>query len=156
MPVFIYDDKYSMTLKTSTHEKVVLKGIISELRRVCAKILCHAKILDYSEDDLFAIHLAMEEAIVNAVKHGNKKNTDKAVAIEYDVSPEKIDVTVTDQGRGFNPDGLDDPRLGDNVYKTGGRGVLLIKSYMDTVEYNEIGNSVHMVKLNRKYARQQV
>ena len=153
MPVFVLDDNCLMTLKTCTHEKVVIKGLISELRDVCTKVLHLAKALNYSNDDIFAVHLAIEEATVNAVKHGNKRNADKAVAIEYEVTPEKIDVVVTDQGQGFDPDNLADPRCGKNIYKTGGRGVLLMKSYMDTVEYNKTGNSVHMIKLNSRHIR---
>jgi len=139
-----------MTLKTTIHEKVVLKGIMWELRAVCAKVMSLAKTLNYSDDDLFAVHLAMEEAIVNAVKHGNKLDTSKTVSVEYDVSPEKIDISVSDEGRGFNPEGVDDPRLSENIYKMGGRGVLLIKSYMDEVEYSRAGNSVRMVKFNSR------
>ena len=142
-----------MTSKDCSHDKIVSRGVISELRRICAKILCRTQDLDYPDDDLFAIHLAMEEAVVNAVKHGNKQDPARNVIIEYDLSPEKVDIRVTDQGRGFNPCGLADPREGDNIYKTDGRGVLLIKSYMDSVDYNNTGNSVHMVKLNSKYAR---
>ncbi len=142
-----------MTSKDCAHERIVSKGVMPELRRICAGILCRTQKLNYSEDDLFAIHLALEEAIINAVKHGNKQNPDRDVIIEYDLSPEKVDIRVTDQGRGFNPDSLADPRIGDNIYKTDGRGVLLIRSYMDSVEYNNSGNSVHMVKLNGKYAR---
>lgn len=139
-----------MTLKTSIHEKVVLKGIISELRAVCAKIMGLGKGLNYSDDDLFAIHLAMEEALVNAVKHGNKQDTSKSVSVEYDVSPERIDISVSDEGQGFDPEGVDDPRLSENIYKMGGRGVLLIKSYMDEVEHNRTGNTVRMVKFNSR------
>jgi serine/threonine-protein kinase RsbW len=139
-----------MTLKTTIHEKVVLKGIISELRAVCAKVMNLAKTLDYSGDDLFAVHLAMEEAIVNAIKHGNKLDTSKTVSVEYDVSPEKIDISVTDEGRGFDPETVDDPRLVENIYKMGGRGVLLIKSYMDEVEYSKTGNTVRMVKFKNQ------
>ena len=139
-----------MTLKTTVHEKAVLKGIISELRAVCAKILGAGKNMGYSDDDLFAVHLAMEEAIVNAVKHGNKQDINKNVSIEYDVSPEKIDISVTDEGRGFDSNHLADPRLNENIYKMGGRGVLLIKSYMDEVEYGKTGNTVRMVKFNSR------
>lgn len=146
MSVFVCDDRYLMMLKTSTHEKIVSKGIISELRRICAKVLCDAKSLNYSDDALFAVHLAIEEAVVNAVKHGNKHNPDKTVAIEYDITPKKIEILVTDQGSGFDSNKLEDPRCGNNIYKTSGRGVLLIKSYMDSVEYNASGNSVRMVK----------
>jgi serine/threonine-protein kinase RsbW len=142
-----------MTLKTTIHEKVVLKGIMSELRAVCAKVMSLAKTLNYSGDDLFAVHLAMEEAIVNAVKHGNKLDTSKTVSVEYDVSPERIDISVSDEGRGFNPESVEDPRLGENIYKMGGRGVLLIKSYMDEVEYSRAGNSVRMVKFNSRHVR---
>ncbi|MGA2916474.1 MAG: ATP-binding protein [Sedimentisphaerales bacterium] len=142
-----------MTSKDCFREKIVSRGVISELRSICAKILCLTQELDYSDDDLFAIHLAMEEAVVNAVKHGNKRDPSRNVIIEYDLNPEKADICVTDQGRGFNPSSLADPRVGENIYKTNGRGVLLIRSYMDSVEYNNTGNSVRMVKLNSKYAR---
>jgi len=135
-----------------THEKIVSKGIISELREICSRILRRADALGYSKDDQFAVHLALEEAIVNAVRHGNRQDTEKEIIVEYAISLEKIELWITDQGCGFKPDNLADPRCGDNVYKVGGRGVLLIKSYMDTVEYNETGNSVHMTKLNSKPA----
>ncbi len=142
-----------MTSRASTHEKIVSSGIISELRRICATILSHTQQLEYLEDDLFAIHLAMEEAVVNAFKHGNKQDPARDVVIEYDLSPQKVDICVTDQGRGFDPNSLADPRIGDNIYKTDGRGVLLIKSYMDKVEYNDAGNSVRMTKFNSKHAQ---
>ena len=130
----------------TAHEKIISKGVVSELRCVCAKILDKAKELRYSEDAVFAMNLAMEEAFVNAVKHGNKGDENKNVVIEYDVSDEKVDISVTDQGQGFAPEALADPRCGDNIFSPGGRGVLLVKSYMDVVEYNEVGNSVRMVK----------
>ncbi len=139
-----------MTRKAGTHEKIVSKGVISELRRICAKVLCHTQNLKYSDDDLFAIHLAMEEAVVNAVKHGNRQDPARNVIIEYDLTPQKVDICVTDQGKGFDSNGLEDPRVGDNIYKPDGRGVLLIRSYMDSVEYNNVGNSVRMVKFNSK------
>lgn len=141
-----------MTIKVFNHEKIVSKGIISELRKVCSRILCRANLLGYSKDDQFAIHLAMEEAIVNAVRHGNQQDTEKDVIIEYDLNPEKIELWVTDQGRGFKPSDIADPRSGENIYKAGGRGVLLIKSYMSRVDYNKTGNSVHMTKLNSNTA----
>ncbi|MBN1786888.1 MAG: ATP-binding protein [Sedimentisphaerales bacterium] len=139
-----------MTAKACTHEKFVSKGIISELRQICEKILCQAENLKYSDDALFAIRLAMEESIINAVKHGNKRNPDKNVIIEYGLSAERLDLWVTDEGQGFDSDHLADPRREENIYKTNGRGVLLIRAYMDVVEYNESGNSVHMTKYNRK------
>lgn len=141
-----------MTLKACTHEKLVCKGVISELRDISSRILRHAERFDYNEDDIFGLHLALEEGVVNAIRHGNKQDSSKSVTIEYGISSEKIEIWITDEGRGFEPDSLADPRCGNNIYKTGGRGVLLMRSYMDSVEYNETGNSVHMVKLNHKSA----
>ena len=139
-----------MASKVCAHEKIVSSGVVPELRQICTKILCHTQNLEYSDDDLFAIHLAMEEAIVNAVKHGNKRDPARNVIIEYDLSPQKVDIRVTDQGKGFDSNSLEDPRVGDNIYKTDGRGVLLIRSYMDIVEYNNVGNSVHMTQIQHQ------
>ena len=62
----------------------------------------------------------------------------------------KVEIDIMDQGEGFNPETVPDPRLGQNLYKTAGRGLLLISSYMDVVEFNEQGNRVHMVRYKEK------
>lgn len=101
---------------------------------------------NFSEDDIFAIHLALEEAFINAVNHGNRMDPEKEIKIEYSVGEGKVEISMTDEGRGFDPDAVPDPRYGENLYKAGGRGLLLICSYMDIVEFNERGNRVRMVK----------
>ena len=100
----------------------------------------------YSQDEVFAVHLAVEEAFVNAVKHGNKLDSSKKVIIEYSVTPKMVEICVTDEGKGFNPAAVPDPRVGDNLFKADGRGILLIRSYMDIIEFNETGNRTRMVK----------
>jgi serine/threonine-protein kinase RsbW len=100
----------------------------------------------YSQDDIFAVHLALEEAFQNAVKHGNRMNPAKKVMIDYAVDPEKVEVRMTDEGAGFDPRSVPDPRVGENIYRPAGRGLLLIRSYMHSVEYNEQGNSLWMVR----------
>lgn len=100
----------------------------------------------FSQDDVFAVHLALEEAFQNAVKHGNRMNPAKKVMVDYVVDPEKIEVRMTDEGVGFDPGSVPDPRVGENLYRPAGRGLLLIQSYMHTVEYNERGNSLRMVR----------
>lgn len=127
---------------------------MTDLRKICSKLLCHLKQFDYSDDDIFAVHLAYEEAIVNAVKHGNGDDINKSVIIEFEVGTEKTMITITDEGVGFEPGNVDDPRKGENIYKIGGRGVLLIKSYMDGVEYNANGNSITMTKKSSKPVKQ--
>ena len=100
----------------------------------------------YSDDDIFAVHLAFEEAFYNAIKHGNKMNPDKKVQIDCEIGSEKIDLSMSDAGSGFDPDTVPDCRKGENLYKTEGRGILLMRSYMDVVEFNPQGNAVHMVR----------
>lgn len=118
----------------------------SAAQQICCKILTHAAEQGFDEDALFGIHLAVEEALTNALKHGNQSNPDKKIDIEFLITPEKLDISITDEGTGFFPDDVPDPRFNGNLYKSSGRGVLLIKAYMNVVEYNERGNCVHMVK----------
>ncbi len=104
----------------------------------------------YSEEDIFAIHLALEEGFINAVKHGNKMETSKAVKIDYTIEPDKIEICMTDEGEGFDPEVIPDPRYGDNLYKPAGRGMLLMRSFMDVLEYNKKGNSLRMIRYREK------
>ena len=92
------------------------------------------------------MHLALEEAFLNAVKHGNRMDPTKKVTIDYAVDPEQVEIRMTDEGPGFDPGRVPDPRVGKNLYRPEGRGLLLIRSYMHTVEYNEQGNSLRMVR----------
>ena len=116
------------------------------ISKICQRLLDEVREKNFNSDEIFAIHLALEEAIFNAVKHGNKFDPAKSVDIDYRVTDEKCDIAVTDQGSGFSPDSLPDPRDEENLYKPCGRGVLLMKSYMDVVEFNKPGNKVHMIK----------
>jgi serine/threonine-protein kinase RsbW len=100
----------------------------------------------YKDDDVFAVHLAFQEAFYNAIKHGNKMDLEKKVQIECRIAPDRVEIFMTDTGDGFDPDAVPDCRVGENLYKTEGRGLLLMRSYMDVVEFNEVGNSVHMVR----------
>ena len=104
----------------------------------------------FSEEDVFAVHLALEEAFINAVKHGNKMEPNKAVKIDYAVERDKIEICLTDEGAGFDPEVIPDPRYGDNLYKPAGRGMLLMRSFMDVVEYTGRGNSVRMIRYKEK------
>jgi serine/threonine-protein kinase RsbW len=135
-----------MTAEKSSHKTIEIDSRKSHLQKVFDQLLTLARENGFSEDDIFAIHLSLEEALVNAVVHGNERNPDKKITVDYDISPDKFEVCVTDQGGGFEPDRVPDPRCGENIYKPSGRGLLLMNSYMDEVEYNQAGNSVTMRK----------
>jgi serine/threonine-protein kinase RsbW len=125
---------------------VVVESRPSALAGLCRKILKGMQQWGFTQDDEFAVHLAVEEAFLNAVKHGNKMDPHKTVTVEYRIDGEKVDLRLTDQGEGFDPRAVPDPREGENLYRPEGRGLLLISAYMHIVEYNERGNGVHMIR----------
>lgn len=92
------------------------------------------------------LFIALDEAFVNAVKHGNKNDPAKLVRIAAELSPREASFTVEDEGEGFNVQEIPDPCDPANLFKSSGRGVLLIYNIMDEVEYNAQGNRVKMVK----------
>ena len=146
--------KVSMAERTEKFTVITIKSQAEQVNEVCQQILDELQKKDYSSDDIFGVHLALEEALVNAVKHGNNNDPAKKVVIEYSVTNQKLEVNITDEGTGFKPCSIPDPRCCDNVYKFGGRGLLLMREFMDFVEYNKEGNTVHMVRLrnSEKYS----
>jgi len=135
-----------MVSETSTKRISVVDSDVYAISKICGRLLDEVRAKDFDSDEIFAIHLALEEAILNALKHGNKFDPKKTVDIDYQITDEKCDIAVADEGEGFSPDSLPDPRAEENIYKPCGRGVLLMRSYMDVVEFNEPGNRVHMIK----------
>jgi len=101
----------------------------------------------WASADIFSIHLAAEEAIVNAIVHGNKLSADKKVHVECFVSPKTVRIEITDEGEGFKPDEVPDCTQDDRLEVPNGRGVMLIHNFMTRVEYNEKGNRVLMEKV---------
>lgn len=99
-----------------------------------------------SQSDVFDIKLALEEAVTNAMRHGNMLDHSKRVAVVIEVSARDVSVDVRDEGAGFDPSALPDPTHADNVGKPSGRGVFLMKRLMDKVEYYDGGSGVRMVK----------
>ena len=101
----------------------------------------------WASADIFSIHLAAEEAIVNAIVHGNKLDVDKKVQVKCFVSPKAARIEITDEGDGFKPEEVPDCTQDDRLEVPNGRGVMLIHNFMTRVEYNEKGNRVLMEKV---------
>ena len=100
----------------------------------------------WSPSDIFAIHLAAEEAIVNAIVHGNKLDAAKRVHVRCHVSPEVARIEVADEGPGFDPSAVPDCRDEERLEAPSGRGVMLMRTFMTRIEYNDRGNRVLMEK----------
>ena len=89
----------------------------------------------------------IEEALVNAIKHGNQLDPDKYVEVSFQVTCERFDIRIVDEGPGFNPEDVPDPTAIENIERPCGRGLLLIRGFMDEVKYHGRGNIVTMIKL---------
>lgn len=101
--------------------------------------------LGYSRGAQFALRLAMEEAIVNAFRHGHRGLPETTpVEIEFSIDAERVRVAVQDQGPGFAPDRVPDPTLDENLEAPSGRGLVLMRAYMTRIWHNEAGNRVEM------------
>ena len=100
----------------------------------------------WPEEDKFGVHLSVEEALMNAIKHGNQRDPEKSVFVQYRLSDELLFVQVEDQGEGFNPEDVPDPTLDENLELPSGRGLMLMRTFMSMVQYNEKGNRVTMEK----------
>lgn len=101
---------------------------------------------DYKREAVFAVRLALDEALVNAVKHGNKNDPDKIVQVEFNIDADRMVIQIEDQGPGFVPEALPDPTAEENLSRPNGRGVMLMRAYMTQVDFNETGNRVILTK----------
>ena len=109
------------------------------------ELLRTVEALGYPTASQFAVRLAFEEAILNGLKHGHKDKPDTPVRVEWEADESRIRMRVTDEGPGFDPHGVPDPTDPDRIELPSGRGLLLMRAYMTSVDYNETGNRVEMV-----------
>ncbi|NLG44033.1 MAG: ATP-binding protein [Phycisphaerae bacterium] len=100
----------------------------------------------YDPETTFGLKLALEEAMTNAVKHGNCNDPSKSVVVRYYVDPRRVVVMVRDEGCGFCPENVPDPTAEENLERPNGRGIMLMHSYTTRVCYNRTGNEVWMLK----------
>ena len=98
----------------------------------------------YDEGAMFAVRLAIEEAVVNAFRHGNRSDPAKVVFFRAAIDDARAEFEVEDQGPGFDPRLIPDPTDEDNIEIPSGRGVMLIRAYMTEVEYLKPGNRLRM------------
>lgn len=100
----------------------------------------------WPQSDRFAIQMGLEEALTNAIKHGNQSDPQKQVTLKVQVDPQEIRIEVVDEGQGFRHSRVPDPTRKTNRKRESGRGVALIRFFMDEVHYNDSGNQLEMVK----------
>ena len=109
--------------------------------------------LRFSDRDIFGMRLALEEALVNAIKHGNGMDPQKSVRVQCRVDARKVRVVIEDEGTGFVPAAVPDPTEEENLEKPCGRGIMLMRAFLTLVEYNDVGNCVVLEKVRETDAQ---
>ena len=135
-----------MVVISSKHLEIQSK--ISELAEVAALTERIGEEAGFSSDEIDDITISVTEAVNNAIKHGNKEDESLRVDISYTVDEDKISVEIRDQGGGFEMEGVKDPRIGENLLRDNGRGILIMKTLMDEVNVTsgEDGTVVQLIK----------
>lgn len=130
------------------HEKIEFEvpSVITLMHNILDYLMKRVEKIGVINPETSNLFVALDEAFVNAVKHGNKFDVNKLVRITADLSPEEARFTIEDEGDGFNVAEIPNPLDPQNLFKTSGRGVLFIYNIMDEVKYNERGNRLTMVK----------
>jgi serine/threonine-protein kinase RsbW len=130
--------RMSITL-TSTMESV------DEVEAAAEKLAAEAGL---DEDERFHVTMAAREAAVNAVLHGNEYDPAKRIAASFENTGDALVITISDQGKGLDPERLPDPRTPENLLRGTGRGIFLIRSFMDEVHFRQLhpGTELTLVK----------
>jgi serine/threonine-protein kinase RsbW len=126
---------------------VVIPSDPAEARRVQDEIERYLREHEFDDREIFSIRLALEEALVNAIKHGNQLDHSKKVHIAYSVTSDRFDISITDEGPGFDPEDVPDPMATENLERPCGRGLLLMRHYMTEVTFHPPGNRMTMCRV---------
>ena len=135
-----------MTAETT---ELSLPSRIDTVARAAAAVAEFLSRSGISDDAAFGIDMAVREAVTNAVIHGNRQDENKTVDVTLKSSPDAVEISVHDQGPGFNPEDVPDPTAAENILKASGRGIFFMRTFMDDVDWlirPEGGTTVRMVK----------
>jgi serine/threonine-protein kinase RsbW len=134
---------------TEQTTRLVLPSHIEAVADAAAAVTDFVKSCGLDEQAAFGIDMALREAVTNAMVHGNQEDEDKSVEVIFSCLEDGLEIEVRDQGEGFDPATVPDPTEPANVLKPSGRGIFLMRTFMDQVEWSarpEGGTAVRMVK----------
>jgi serine/threonine-protein kinase RsbW len=138
----------ALSAKKGSPLKFDIRSDFAEGREVQKRIMNDVERSGFDDHSSFAIKLALEEALINAIKHGNNLDPSKKVHIEAKVTPKRFEIVIEDEGKGFDRSEVPDPTADDNLCKCSGRGILLIEAFMNRVQWTRGGRRVKMIKNN--------
>ncbi len=137
---------FNVTLETTELRFSSRIEAVEEAAQAVSEFLARASV---GEDVAFGIDMAVREAVTNAVLHGNKLDETKFADVSLKIIPGAFEITVHDQGTGFDSSSVPDPTEGENILKTSGRGIFFMRNMMDEVEWLQDpkgGTTVRMMK----------
>ncbi len=117
------------------HKHIIMKSKSTTLKEAEGKLKAILDRLKVSESEKHNLLVAASEAVNNAISHGNKNDPAKNVTLDVEYRDSVIVISVEDEGGGFNPDSIPDPLLPENLLKPSGRGIHIIRSLMDKVDF---------------------
>lgn len=125
-------------------KRLVLKSTQDCVSKARDSLLAAAQTHGYDSSCCFGLRLALEEALANAIHHGNHNNPGKVVTVNLSVDQGKIQIDITDEGEGFDPSAVPDPTRSENLLIPAGRGLTLMRAFMTDVKFTPKGNCVCM------------
>jgi serine/threonine-protein kinase RsbW len=130
--------------------EIVLPSKLESVDKAAEEAARFATQSGLGEMELFGIDMAVREAVVNAVKHGNELDETKKVVMTMTNSPESFEITVRDHGAGFTVDEVADCTAEENLLKASGRGIFFIRNFMDEVEWGDAPGGGTLVRMAKK------
>ena len=133
----------------SNEIEVIISSALDNLDLIQTLTDCVTSHMNFDEDSAHWIGMSVRESVTNAIQHGNKLDHGKRVYICFEVAPDKLSISVRDQGNGFRAEAIPNPLDSDNLLKPSGRGIFYIRTFMDEVEFrspSQGGMEVIMVK----------
>ena len=128
--------------------EMIIPSRVSQIQVVEERAEKIAKKLGFDENERDSLAIAITEVVANAINHGNKRAKDKNVHVKFVTTTKSFIIQVRDEGEGFNPDELADPLKPENLLKESGRGIFIVKTLIDDVQYKfrKTGTEVILIK----------
>ena len=141
--------KDDLHAETMAERKMLLDSTLDSVEVAETAVLGAAREIGFHEDDLHQLGMAVRESMVNAVVHGNRYNARKKVHLSVTKAPDRLTIVIADEGDGFDPNSVPDPLAEGNLLRQSGRGLLLIRAFVDEFQVlpgQPRGTEVRMVK----------
>jgi len=136
---------------TDQTTRLVLPSHIEAVADAAAAVTDFIRNCGVSEEAAFGVEMAVREAVTNAMVHGNHEDESKSVEVIFNCHANELEVEIRDQGEGFDPATVPDPTNAENLLKTSGRGIFLMRTFMDQIEWVNRPGGGTMVRMSKRF-----